>query len=186
MTRGLLVGLLVAGMLASGCTTAAKQGLYAVTGASSRYFETRTLGAKTSLDAYRSVQVDAFDASALSAALPSEVAAAVRPSIVTRVAELKNFQRVASTPGSEPVLVIRGKFVDYDPGGSGLRAVGFGGDPFLTAQIEVVDAKSGKVLGEAMVTGTVKSAIRTGAAELAEGLAKAVKGLLQAHLTKAE
>ena len=38
--------------------------------------------------------------------------------------------------------------------------------------------------GEAMVTGTVKSAVRTGATELADGVAKAVTGLLEAHMKR--
>ena len=38
--------------------------------------------------------------------------------------------------------------------------------------------------GEAMVTGTVKSAVRTGATELADGVAKAVTGLLEAHMNR--
>ena len=33
----------------------------------------------------------------------------------------------------------------------------------------------------AMVTGTIKSAVRTGAKELANGMAKALKSLLEAH-----
>ena len=45
---------------------------------------------------------------------------------------------------------------------------------------------SGKVLGMAMVTGTVKSAVRTGAKELAAGVAKAVKGLLEAHMKRSK
>jgi len=40
--------------------------------------------------------------------------------------------------------------------------------------------------GVAMVTGTVKSALRTGAKELADGVAKAVKGLLEAHMKRPE
>ena len=74
--------------------------------------------------------------------------------------------------------------MDFDPGGSGLRAVGFGVNPFVTAQIELVDGGSGKVLGVAMVTGTVKSAVRTGLDELADGMGKAIKGLVEQHHSK--
>jgi hypothetical protein len=34
------------------------------------------------------------------------------------------------------------------------------------------------------VTGTVKSAVRTGPRELAEGIGKAVKGLLETHMLR--
>jgi len=182
MRRGLVAGALAL-MLAGGCTSAAKQVLYGVTGASDRYFEVKDLGGERSLLGYRSVRVEKFDTSLMRGAIPRDVLAEVQPAIQAKVAELEPF--VASGE-AEPVLVIRGKFHDYDPGGSVLRAVGFSGNPFLTAQIELVDGASNKVLGVAMVTGTVKSAVRTGAKELADGVAKAVKGLLEAHMKRPE
>jgi len=180
MRRGLVAGALAL-MLAGGCTTAAKQVLYGVTGARGRYFEVKSLGDERSLLGYRSVRVEEFDASPMRGAIPRKVLAKVRPAIQAKVAELEPF---AGGRGAEPVLVIRGKFMDYDPGGSPLRAAGLSGNPFLTAQIELVDGASGKVLGMAMVTGTVKSAVRTGAKELADGVAKAVKSLLEAHMKR--
>ena len=170
-------------VLAGGCTTAAKQVLYGVTGASDRYFEIKSLGGEQSLLGYRSVRVEEFDTSLMRGAIPRDVLAEVRPAIQAKVAELEPF---AAGGEAKPVLVIRGKFHDYDPGGSALRAVGFSGNPFLTSQIELVDGASDKVLGVAMVTGTVKSAVRMGAKELADGVAKAVKGLLEAHMKRSK
>jgi hypothetical protein len=94
------------------------------------------------------------------------------------------FESVGPAPGARPALLIRGQFIDYDPGGSPARVVGLGGNPFLTAQIQLVDADSGQVLGIAMVTGTVKSAVRTGMKEMADGVAKAIEGLVKQHHTK--
>lgn len=183
MRRGLVIGLL--GLLvAGGCvSTAAKQAFSGVTGASDRCFEVESLGGEQSLLGYRSVRVEKFDASLMRGAIPHDVLAAVQPAIQMKVAELEPF---AAGGEAKPVLVIRGKFHDYDPGGSALRAVGFSGNPFLTAQIELVDGASGKVLGVAMVTGTIKSIVRTGAKELADGVAKAVKSLLEAHMKRPE
>ena len=181
MKRKMLIGL-AAALLVAGCLgTVAKQAYYGATGASGRYFEVRTPGGSTSLLKYRSAQVEAFDPSPMLGVIPRDVVTAVRPAIVRELAELESFRLSA---GGRPALLVRGKFVDYDSGGAPLRAVGFGVDPFLTAQIEIVDADSGQVLGVAMVTGTVKSAVRVGPDELADGLGKAVKGLLEAHMKR--
>jgi len=182
MKRGLVIGL-VGAMLIAGCVgTAVKQAYYGVTGASGRYFEIKNLGGPTSLLAYRSAQVASFDPSPMLGAIPPDVVAAVRPAVAAKLAELEAFR----TGGGKPTLLIRGKFMDYDSGGSALRATGFGVDPFLSAQVEILNAETKQVLGIAMVTGTVKSAVRVGPDELAEGVAKAVKGLLESHMKRPE
>ena len=182
MKRGLVIGLVGAVLIAGCIGTAAKQAYYGVTGASGRYFEIKDMGGPTSLLAYRSAQVESFDPSPMLGAIPQNVVAAVRPAVTGKLAELDAFR----TGGGKPALLIRGKFMDYDPGKSHLRAVGFGVDPFLSVQVEILNAETKQVLGVAMVTGTVKSAVRVGADELAEGLGKAVKGLLESHMKKPE
>ena len=182
MKRMMLIGL-VGAVLIAGCVgTAVKQAYYGVTGASGRYFEIRNMGGPTSLLAYRSAQVESFDSSPMLGAIPKDVVASVRPAVAAKLAELDAFQ----TGGGKPTLLIRGKFMDYDSGGSALRATGFGVDPFLTAQVEILNADTKQVLGIAMVTGTVKSAVRVGPDELAEGVGKAVKGLLESHMKRPE
>ena len=94
------------------------------------------------------------------------------------------FSAVGSAPGAKPALIVRGKFMDYDPGGTALRVVGFAGNPFLSAQIQLIDASANQVIGIAMVTGTVKSVARTGNRELASGVAKAIRGFLESHHSK--
>ena len=182
MKRGLVIGL-VGAVLIAGCVgTAVKQAYYGVTGASGRYFEIRNMGGPTSLLAYRSAKMESFDPSPMLGAIPQDVVAAVRPAVAAKLAELDAFR----TGGGKPTLLIRGKFMDYDSGGSALRATGFGVDPFLSAQVEILNADTKQVVGIAMVTGTVKSAVRVGPEELAEGLGKAVKGLLESHMKKPE
>jgi hypothetical protein len=184
MKRLLLAALLVMLAVSSGCvSTMAKQAYYGVTGASGRYFELRGLGSSGALDRYQAVQVDPFDPSPMLGAIPSDVVSAVQPNIIDQVRKMKVFAEVGPRVPAGPALVIRGKFMDYDPGSSVVRAV-YGTDPTLTAQIELADAQSNQVLGVAMVTGTVKSVIRANPTELASGVGKAVKGLLAAHLTR--
>ena len=112
-------------------------------------------------------------------AIPSNVVTEVQPAIVSRLAGAKVFAAVGSTVSARPALILRGKFVDYDPGGSVVRAV-YGTNPTLTAQMELVDAQTRQVIGVAMVTGTVKSVIRAGPGELGDGMSKAVRGLVLA------
>ena len=194
MKRKMLIGLAAAVLIAGCVGTAVKQAYYGVTGASGRYFEIRNMGGPTSLLAYRSAQVESFDPSPMLGAIPQDVVASVRPAVAAKLAELEAFKTgpvVRDTlyyraGGGKPTLLIRGKFMDYDSGGSALRATGFGVDPFLTVQVEIVNAETKQVLGIAMVTGTVKSAVRVGPDELAEGVGKAVKGLLESHMKRPE
>jgi len=180
MRRMVLVSVLALAA-ASGCSTGIKQAFHTAVGASARYYEVNRLGGATALDGYTAVGVQRFDTAPMRGAIPAQLPAKVQAAVVRHLTESKMFPAV--TAGAPPAggLLVRGKFMDFDPGGSSLRAVGFGVNPFVTAQIEVVGAGSGKVLGVAMVTGTVKSAVRTGLDELADGMGKAVRGLLERH-----
>ena len=185
MRRALLASIL-AMVGTAGCTTGLKQVYHTAVGASARYYEVKSLGGPNALDRFTAVGVDSFDPSPMLGAVPSSFAGPVQTAVVKRLIETQMFSSVAKGAPAPGGVLIRGKFVDFDPGGSAFRAVGFGVDPFLTAQIELVDTASNQVLGVAMVTGTVKSAVRTGSAELADGIAKAVKGLVEQHHTKRE
>jgi hypothetical protein len=187
MRYAILAALLGTLAAASGCVgTAVSQGLSTVTGATPRFFELRDIRGPTVLDRYKSVVVQPFDASPLLGTLPADAADETVAQTVKRLTDTKLFESVGRTPGARPILILRGKFVDYDPGGSPARVVGVGGNPFLTAMIEIVDGDTMQVLGIAMVSGTVKSAIRTGMKEQADGVAKAIEGLLKQHHTKPE
>jgi len=177
---------LLALVAASGCSTGIKQAYHTAVGASARYYEVDSLGGKTSLDRYTSVGVERFDPAPMRGGIPDTLPAKVQAATVTQLNEAKKFTSVKAGAPAAGGLLIRGRFMDFDPGGSALRAVGFGVDPFATAQIEIVDTGANKVIGVAMVTGTVKSAVRTGLDEVASGVGKAVKGLLEQHYTKPE
>jgi len=185
MKRAALVAFLALAV-ASGCSTGVKQVYHTAVGASSRYYEVKTVGGKTALDRFDAVGVESFNPSPMRGAIPSGLPAKVQAAVVKQLGDSKVFSAVKAGTPPAGGLLIRGKFMDFDPGGSALRAVGFGVDPFVTAQMELVDAGSGNVIGVAMVTGTVKSALRTGMDELADGMGKAVKGLVEQHHSKKE
>jgi len=183
MKRMLLVAVLAA-VAATGCMTGVKQVYHTAAGASARYYEVQSLGGSSALDRFTVVGVEGFDTSPMLGAVPSSFVGPVQTAIVRKLTETKMFQSVTKGTPGRGGLLIRGKFMDFDSGGSSLRAVGFGVNPFLTAQIQCIDTASNRVLGVAMVTGTIKSAVRTGSGELADGVGKAVKGLVEHHHTK--
>jgi hypothetical protein len=184
MRAALIAGLLVLSMTATGCMTMIGQGASTATGASPRFIEIRSLGSSTIMDSYKSVTVQEFDASLLGGLLPGGIPADTQAAIILQLRESKLFEGVSTTPGARPGIVIRGRFMDYDAGGSALRAFGIAPNPFLSAQITVIDQDSGRELGVAIVRGTVKSLARTGEGELAAGVAKAVREVLASHHTK--
>lgn len=187
MRRVLIIaGLLMMAGLATGCYgTAAKQAYYGVTGASARYLEIKSMPGPVCLDRFKTVAVQTFDPSPMLSLIPPGMPGIVQSAVIQRLMETKAFDTVVRDTGrANSGLLIRGQFMDYDPGDSALRAVGFGVDPFLTAQIEFVDAATGQSLGIAMVTGTVKSVARTGPREIGDGIGKAIKGLVERHHTK--
>jgi hypothetical protein len=182
MKKVMLVGLLAMLAVSTGCvSTIAKQAYYGATGASARYFEIRDPGGSTVLDRFQGVQVEPFDPSLMLGAIPLDVVSAVQPDIIERLTKTNLFAEVGARVSAKPTLIIRGKFMDYDPGSSAVRAV-YGTDPTLTAQIELVDAQTNQTVGVAMVTGIVKSVVR--AKEMASGVSKAVQGLLSSHMTR--
>ena len=183
MRRVLLVSVLAL-VAASGCSTGIKQAYHTAVGASARYYEIENLGGKTALNRFTSVGVEPFDATPMRGAVPATLPGKVQAATVKQLTDAKMFSSVQAGAPQGGGLLVRGRFMDFDPGGSALRAVGFGVNPFATAQVEVVDTANNRVLGVAMVTGTVKSAVRTGVDEIASGVRKAVKGLLEQHIDK--
>jgi hypothetical protein len=181
MRLALVGGLLALVMAATGCITGINQGIDTVRGATPRFYELRNLSGPTALDAYKSVAVQIFDASPLLGTLPADMPAEVQSSTIDRLRESRMFEMVGPTASNRPVLVIRGQFVDYDPGGSPLRAVDVSENPFVTAQITLIDGDTNRVLGVAMVSGTVKSSIKTGGERMADGVAKAIRDLMAQH-----
>jgi hypothetical protein len=170
--------------LAPGCGTIVGQGAATVMGAGGRYFEIKDVGQRGTLDRYQAVQVAAFDPAPMLGAIPQDIVTAVQPNIIRKLRETRLFAQVGATVSTRPALEIRGKFMDYDPGSSTARAVGFGSNPSLTAQIEIVDVETNRVLGIAMVSGSIKSVVRANPEELSDGVAKAVRGLLVSHMER--
>ena len=184
MRKAVIAVLFLAVAVAPGCGTLFGQGAATVMGAGGRYFEIRDIGAKGTLDRYQAVQVVPFDPSPMLGSIPQDIVAAVQPDIVRKLRETKLFAQVGATVTTRPALEIRGKFMDYDPGSSAARAVGFGSNPSLTAQIELVDVDTNRLIGIAMVSGSIGSVVRANPEQLSDGVAKAVRSLLVSHMER--
>lgn len=184
MRQAILGGMLAVIAIAPGCMEGWERGFYAAAEATPRYFEIKDLENSTALDAFKTVGVDPFDASPMLGTIPPAVVPDAQAAVVETLAETRMFDSVTCGAPVQGGLLIRGAFVDYDPGNSALRAADFGASPFLTARIEFIDTGGKKVVGMAMVSAVVKSAGRTGPKELAAGIAKAVRGLVEHHHSK--
>jgi hypothetical protein len=184
MRIAVITVLFLAIALAPGCGTIVGQGAATVMGAGGRYFEIKDVGARGTLDRYQAVQVVPFDPSPMLGSIPQDIVTAVQPNIVRKLRETRLFAQVGTTVSTRPALEIRGKFMDYDPGGSAARAVGFGSNPSLTAQTELVDVDTSRVIGIAMVSGSIGSVVRANPEQLSDGVAKAVRGLIVSHMER--
>jgi hypothetical protein len=82
-----IAAVVLAGVVAvsSGCSTVAKQALYAVTGASGRYFELKSVGSDTAMDKFKVVQVKDFKTDALLGTLPREIISLTTEQIIEQL-----------------------------------------------------------------------------------------------------
>lgn len=185
MRAALLVSLVaVMAMATTGCLTAVGQTTSTATGASPRAIELESLGSPDSMAGYKSVVVERFDPSMLESVLPPEIPDGTQSAIIGRLMDSKQFEKVGMAAGTAPVLLIRGQFTDYEPGGSALRAIGLAENPFLSAHVVFIDQATGRKIGAAIVRGTIKSVFRAGQGQLEQGVAKAVADLVKSHFKK--
>ena len=79
-------------------------------------------------------------------------------------------------------LIIKGRVIQYDISDIIDRAA----SPLDEAicRVKIIDADTGNILAEGNCTGRAKSSVRTGAKELADGVAKAVKKMLKPRKQK--
>ena len=111
------------------------------------------------------------------------LAAAVPPNIIEELARTKSLAEVGPQVAGRPALIVRGRFADYNPGGSAVRAI-YGKNPTLTAEVELVDADTGRSLGETRASGIVKSVVRASPTGMASGVGKGVKKFILAHMKR--
>lgn len=174
--KALCVGLycLVIGL--TGCTTLLKQGYYTARGAEGRFYELEVLDPGR-LVTFRSATVEPF-ANELGNRVPADVIREVNENTPRTVAASHLFY-----PDGKR-LRIRGRIIHFT-GRSGLvGAVGsvISGAEDCVCRVELLDDASGERIGEAICWGSVKSALRRGAAEFGVGVGKGVAAWLERRL----
>lgn len=175
----LALALTACSLLSTGCFTAAKQAYYGVTGASGKFYELEVIDGDR-LATYRSFTIEPFDNS-LGPHLPGDVLAAINAQLSQRLADSKLFY-----PDGK-ALKITGTVTHYT-GKSGLQgSVGslLGGQECV-CRVQLRDAETGEIIGEAMCWATVKSAVRQGPGEFANGLGKGIAKWVSKRLPEEE
>ena len=160
----------------SGCTTALKQTYYTARGAQGKFYEVKAVDPDI-LAGYQSVRVEPFT-NGLGQRVPSEVIAEVNENTPNAVAESGLFG-----PDGK-LLLIKGVIIHFT-GKSGLRgSVGsvIGGGEECVCRVQLLDAESSEVVGEAVCWGVVKSAVRRGSGQLGVGVGKGVTEWLEKRL----
>lgn len=131
---------------------------------------------------YRHVKVEPI-ANEMGDALPSYVAGNLREAF-HRVL-LRAPAVFASDPGDpRATLIVRGSLIHYQTAGSVSKMLG--GYSLLICRIQLIDGANGKVLGVANCGGFSQALARSGAAELANGSAKALRRWLTRHHAEKE
>ncbi len=172
-----------AGLLltASGCSMAVKQAYHGVVGASGKFYEIKVVDEEV-LKTYTAVRVEPFT---------NDLGERVPQKVIDRVNEMvpKEVEDSGFFDGDgDRVLSIKGRIIHYN-GKSGLEgAVGsvLSGGEECVCRVELLDARSGSLVGEAVCWGTVKSAVRRGSTELGIGVGKGVTKWLEERLPDEE
>jgi len=177
-------------LLGPGCGRGIKEGLYAFTGSSGDAALISGSPEQIALltTRYGSCQVEPFT-NQVGEICPTEFLDQLPPNIenelqyqsrsFTETIEGKDEQEVGPlfTGPKNKNLLITGSVIHYDVGDLGDKVL----SPLDEAicRIQLVDPLSGNVLCQANITSRAKSSIRTGTQELAHGIAKGIKKLLE-------
>lgn len=177
--RSLVVIMLAAVTAGStGCTTAIKQTYYGVTGAQGKFYELKLVDPNV-LVTYKSCRVEPFT-NALGEHVPQDVIAEVNDQTPKMLTESRLFYPEGKR------LLIKGQIVHFT-GKSGLKGSAgsfIGGSEDCVCRVQLLDAKSGDEIGEAICWGIVKSAVRRGSGELGAGVGKSVSSWVEKRLPK--
>ena len=173
-----------------GCSRGIKEGLYAVTGAGGKatLIQGRQDDLATFAARFGGISIEPFS-SDVGDACPSEFLTALPAAIQKELQyrsrslteKLKGVDEAEAGPfftgPADQTLVLRGRVIQYDTGSIEDKAL----SPLDEAicRVQFIDAATGTTLAEANLTGRVKSSVRTGPQELANGVAKAVRDLLK-------
>jgi hypothetical protein len=122
---------------------------------------------------YQNVRIERFS-SQIGSALPGYTTGVIHDAVVREmVKKPKLYNLVSPESQKKSTLIIRGQIIHYQAS-SGISSV-FSSFSQLICRVELVDAASGKIIGQANCVGLSKAIARSGIEELSEGVAKAVK-----------
>lgn len=176
--------------LLAGCSRGIKEGFYGITGSSGKIvlIQGDEADIRQLADRYGSVTVEPFT-NDIGQACPPEFLSALPDSIAEqlRYRSASFGERIKGkddedqgpffTGPADKSLLISGRVIQYETGDLAGKALG----PMEEAicRVQVHDGQTKNILAEANCTGRVKSSIRTGANEMAQGVAKAMRKMLQ-------
>ena len=182
--------LIILCLIAPGCSRGIKEGLYAFTGSSGDAALISGSPEQIALltTRYGSFQVEPF-INQVGEICPTEFLDQLPPNIENELQyQSRSFTDTISgkekeevgplfTGPNDKILLITGSVIHYDLGDVTDKI----NSPLDEAlcRIQLVDPLSGNVLIEANITSRAKSSIRTGTTELAHGIAKGIKKLLE-------
>ncbi len=184
----------------TGCTRGIKEGLYSIKGSSGKFHLIGVNHNKLGDIAYEygSCRIEPFS-NDVGDLCPQEfidrLPGAISEQIVYRPRTFKDKMKRKSeddmgpffTGSPDKKLIVRGKIIQYDiteKGARGLVTKVLGSYEVAICRVQIVDADSGSLIAEANCTGSTKSAIRTGPAELANGIGKAIRKMLKPNNNK--
>ena len=177
-----IVGLVLTGSLigTTGCMTAAKQAFYTVVGAQGKFYEVQVVNSHA-LSAYRTIRVEPFT-NDLGKRVPLDVMTEVNEQTPTTLDESGLFY----LEGKE--LLVRGRVIHYTGRtaleGSIMSVAGSAEE--CVCRVQLLDAESRELLGEAVCWGQTKSALRRGSGELGKGVGKGVAKWIRDRLPQQE
>ena len=154
----------VALIACSGCGRAITEGVGLARGAKGIVV---VVAPAPSLAGYAEFKVEAFNDQT-----GSGVPQVVKDSLAAHVAEQLAEAKVP-TGGAGKTLIIRGTYLYYEDANNTADQV-FGPLEEVLARVQLVDAASGKVLGEANCVGRTTASVNKGPNEKGQGLAKAI------------
>jgi len=164
-----MVALLLAATATAGCTTAAKEGLGVVRGASGVYAPIQP--AAPAADAHPLAEYTNFELGTFTddfgGKVPTDLMMYARAEFSKQLAGKK----LPDNPGGK-TLVIRGRILHYESADTLGMAIG----PLeeVIARAEMVDKETGNVLGVANVVGRTTVRVNLGVEKKGQGLAKAI------------
>lgn len=127
----------------------------------------------TALMDYQYVQIERFP-SQMGSTLPGYTPALIQEACIKELSKKPALYELID-PGvkKKSTLIIRGRIIHYQAS-SGISSV-FSSFSQMICRVELVDAESDKVIGQANCVGLSKAIARSGIEELSEGVAEAIK-----------